>query len=63
MLLPSKLRRILRDAGFQVVQQPDYGFWFDSRGLRILNIAADVLMRALPHDWFSATANAIARKP
>ncbi len=63
MLLPSELARMLRHAGFQVVSQPDYGFWFDSRGLRILNIVADVLMRALPHDRFSATANAIARKP
>jgi SAM-dependent methyltransferase len=62
MLLPSVLKRNVEEAGFRVVAEPNYGFWFSSGESRILNILADIMLRIFPDDWFSATANIIVKK-
>jgi SAM-dependent methyltransferase len=62
MMLPSELVAHLEKANFQVMHQFNSGFWFYPDGNHIINILAKVLLRLLPNDWFSATANAIAKK-
>lgn len=62
MLLPSELKKILESSGFSVLRQPDHGFWFITANVPIVNLAAKILLRFFPHDWVSASANAIAKK-
>lgn len=62
MLLPSELDERLRQAGFEVVARPNYGFWFAPAGSRLLDVLASLLLRVAPPDWISGSANAIARK-
>lgn len=62
MMLPSELKRKLKSFGYRVLYQPDHGLWFTATNIRIVNIAAKALLFLFPHDWFSASANAIAQK-
>lgn len=62
MLLPSELDHQLCEVGFRVIARPNYGLWFAPVGSRLLDRLADLLLRFLPHDWISSSANAIARK-
>jgi SAM-dependent methyltransferase len=62
MLLPSELKHSLERAGFAVLFQSDHGLWFAPADRSLNNRLAQWLMRALPADWVSATANAVARK-
>lgn len=60
LMLPSELKGNLEAAGFEIVRKPDDGFWFaPSKGIGI-NYIARILLRLFPHDWTSASANAIA---
>jgi SAM-dependent methyltransferase len=62
MLLPSELITYLEKTNFQVIRQCNSGLWFMPNGGYGVNILAKVLLRLFPHDWFSATANAISEK-
>ena len=62
MLLPSELDAELELTGFRVISRPNYGLWFAHGESRIAGLVADVMLRFLPADWISSSANAIARK-
>ena len=62
MLLPSELKRSLEQAGLTLLTQPDRGLWFAPGDRAWTNRFSQWLLRALPADWVSATANAVARK-
>lgn len=61
-MLPSVLRKDLEEAGFQILKQPDSGFWFLRANTGFLDIVSKISMKLFPHDWISSTANAIGIK-
>jgi len=62
MLLASELRSSLEGAGFEVRSEPNEGVWFVPRDGRVCRAFSYYCLRYLPHDWVSATTNAIATK-
>jgi SAM-dependent methyltransferase len=60
LMLPSELKSILEAVGFEVVRQPNDGFWYAPSATTEMNYIARILLRLFPHDWTSASANAIA---
>jgi SAM-dependent methyltransferase len=62
LMLPSELKRDLEANGFEIVRQPNDGFWFASSSGVKTNYISRILLRLFPHDWISASTNAIAVK-
>lgn len=62
MLLPSELRDEVRKHGFDIVCMPNHGLWWWPANSFLSNNIARILLRILPHDFVSASANVIARK-
>jgi len=62
MMSPSELKQCLEGHGFKIVSCPNYGFWFKPDAGPLARKISHRLLKILPHDWLSATANAIAIK-
>lgn len=63
LMLPSALEKRLKTAGFVIMQRPNEGFWFAPISGVKARLLSKAMLRVLPHDLLSASANAIARKP
>lgn len=63
MMLPSELRRAVTTAGFRVASEPNRGLWFvpGAEG-RTVEILSRALLRVIPADWISASANVVAER-